>query len=84
MTKREKIIDHLVEGGISQETIRCHESTKWSKPGTLVLGNLHRDDWRKLYFDLFRDAPDPKIDIHQIRVNFERKDGYYRITWIGK
>ena len=83
MTKREKIINYLVEGGMRLDMLRLYETKKWPKSGTIVLRGMLNDDWRKLYFDLYRNNPDTKIDIHQIRVNFEWQYGCYRISWIG-
>ena len=83
MTKREKIINYLVEGGMRLDMLRLYETKKWPKSGTIVLSGMLKYDWRKLYFDLYKDNPDTKIDIHQIRVNFKWQYGYYRISWIG-
>jgi len=83
MTKREKIISYLVENGIRKDMLDCYIYKRWDKPGTIVLSGILPNDWRKLYFDIYRDNPDTKIDIHQIRVNFEWQYGCYRISWVG-
>lgn len=83
MTNREKIINYLVENGIRKDMLNLYIDKRWSKPGTIVLSGILRDDWCKIYFDLFRDNPETKIDIHQIRVHFKWQYGCYRLSWTG-
>ena len=82
MTKREKIINHLVENGIRKDMLDCYIDKRWDKPGTIVLCRMMKDDWCKLYH-LYRDIPNPKIKVNQIRVHFEWQYNCYRVSWIG-
>ena len=85
MTKREKIINYLIEGGMRPDMLRLYETKKWPKSGTIVLGGILKEDWVKLYFDLYMHIPyqERKIDIHDIRDHLKVQYGYYRIYWTG-
>lgn len=83
MTKREKIIKYLVDGGVREDLLRLYEDKRWPKSGTIVLSGILPDDWLKIYFDLYKDKKDSPIEVHQIRDHFEWKYGCYRVSWVG-
>ena len=83
MTKREKIIKYLVDGGIRADMLKLYEDSRWPKSGTVVVSGVLDDDWRTLYFKLYKDVQNPPITIRGIRVRLEWQYGCYRIFWIG-
>lgn len=95
MTKREKIINYLIDNGI--DVLRLPfiiDNKKWQRSGTLVIDYhfLRDDEKRKLnmidYLDngdgTFSHDSSCPIEVHYIRYHFEWQESYRRIIWKGE